>query len=73
MMIKFWDTHFADGTVFGSGGFDDTAGLALVVFLVYNIVVVRFEFLDLLLLILWGDLARRYWAGFVVDPETYKS
>lgn len=70
MVIEFGYAHFADGTVFRTGGFKDVAGFALVVFLVDDLVVVRFVFFGLFFGILCGDFTWGDWAGFVVDPET---
>ncbi len=69
MMIEFSNTHFADGAVLGTGGFEDIAGFALVVFLVDDLIVVWFIFFGLLFCVLGGDFARGDGAGFVVDPE----
>ncbi len=73
MVIEFSHTHFTDGTVFWTCGFKDVACFALVVFLVDNLVVVRFVFFGLFFCVLSGYFTGGDWASFVVYPEAEDS
>lgn len=72
-MIKFRDTHFADGAVLWTGRFGNVTGFAFVVLFVEDLVVVLFEGLHVWWSVLFGDLTWWYGAGLVIDPETDKS